>query len=62
MVVIYHKPCGVVAEISEDYRFFLCLACGKIAPLKEEGQEIGARNFPASWVKNPTTTLPPLRG
>lgn len=52
-IAMYHIPCDVVGEVSQNYNHLLCLACGKWVDMKAHPDEVGVRNFPDWWIRNP---------
>ena len=44
LVVLYHK-CGGNVEITQDYKGFICMACGLEQEFKEAGEDITAKVY-----------------
>ena len=62
VVVLYHKPCNTMVEVSSNLISFTCFACGLKGTLRGWAEELGVRTFTDAWIRGSDKTLPPMKG
>ena len=62
VVVVYHKPCNTMVDVSSNLIAFVCFACGLQGTLRGWSEELGVRTFIAAWIRCSDKTFPPMKG